>query len=87
VRLGFGPLGTGGGREQIELALELVEAPVEQLAVGDVLLHARCSESRVARVTNVDVITAVTMAMKAVPSSITTAPTSLPAACAGETSP
>ena len=45
------------------------------------------SYSRAERATNVDVITAVMIAMKAVPSSITSAPTSLPLTCVGVTSP
>ena len=45
------------------------------------------SRSRSARATNVDVMTAVVIATKAMPSSITNAPTARPIGCFGVTSP
>jgi hypothetical protein len=45
----------------------------------------RASSTRVARATNVELITAVTMAMKAVPSSITAAPTTCSGTSLGAT--
>jgi len=59
------------------LAVATLSSPSERAA----------SAWRVARAMNVDAITAVTIPMNAVPSSIATVPTSLPAKFVGVTSP